>query len=254
MWNCDRQIFRYRYLSFVIELFKRSSFSFVDHARGVLIMCAIQGSFVQQTFIFGPSSLTTKANQPTIERIMAFSRQHGNWFMSTLRLMVTALVVLPFSCQGFSPLVATQHKLTLRGFVQDSNSPLSKPLYSAKHLTRQTNTHLFQSKGGAQVDGTGRGLAIFSLVFAVCIWLFSIPTEFRRAHLCMTEQCVQNRARCYDCVTFSEWKDGITQYYQNGGGVQFDFSVADETKAFWQGGTANWCKSPKVIPQFTVLG
>lgn len=86
------------------------------------------------------------------------------------------------------------------------------------------------------MDGTTRGLVLFSLVLAVCVWLFSIPTEFRRAHFCMVEKCVQNRAKCYDCVTFSEWKDGVTQYYNNGGGIQFDFTVAEETKAVWNGG------------------
>ena len=109
-------------------------------------------------------------------------------------------------------------------------------MQSLQHDTRHMDTHLFQSKDGAQVDGTGRGLALFSLVFAVCVWSFSIPPEFRRAHFCMAEKCVQNRAMCYDCVTFDEWKDGVAQYYRNGGGIQFDFTVAEETKAVWNGG------------------
>jgi hypothetical protein len=35
-------------------------------------------------------------------------------------------------------------------------------------------------------------------------------------------------------VTLSEWTTGVQEYYRNGGGVEFDFTVADETKAFWK--------------------
>ena len=86
----------------------------------------------------------------------------------------------------------------------------------------------------SQVDGTGRGVALFSVVIAVCIWLFSIPPEFRRAHFCVVEHCVQERSKCYDCVTFSEWTAGVQEYYRSGGGIKFDFTVADETKALWR--------------------
>ena len=46
----------------------------------------------------------------------------------------------------------------------------------------------------------------------------------------------ENRDKCYNCVTTSEWVDGIKEYYANGGGVQFDFSIAPETKALFSGG------------------
>jgi hypothetical protein len=84
-------------------------------------------------------------------------------------------------------------------------------------------------------DGSGRGSVILGVVFAACVWIFSIPTEFRRAHICSADVCVENRASCYDCVTGQEWMAGVKDYYQKGGGVSFDFSVADETKAVWAG-------------------
>ena len=43
-------------------------------------------------------------------------------------------------------------------------------------------------------------------------------------------RCAENRAACYDCVTGMEWIQGIKDYYANGGGVSFDFTVAEETK------------------------
>jgi hypothetical protein len=119
-----------------------------------------------------------------------------------------------------------------------STTPVSRPWTSqwrpdSTIYTRQVQP-LFQSSNPNSVDGTGRGLYIFAAVLGACVWLFSIPPEFRRAHFCAIERCVQNRAKCYDCVTFSEWKDGVSEYYENGGGVQFDFTVAEETKDFWK--------------------
>ena len=63
------------------------------------------------------------------------------------------------------------------------------------------------------------------IVFAmfVNVWLFSIPTEFRRAQFCNEEQ-----VRLYPeskCITFKSWREGIAEYYANGGGVKFDFSI-----------------------------
>jgi hypothetical protein len=90
-----------------------------------------------------------------------------------------------------------------------------------------TTTKIMMS---SEVDGTGaRGQIIFSLALVGCIWLFSIPPEFRRAHICGSERCVANRAACSDCQTFEEIKDGISQYYKNGGGIQFDFSIDPKT-------------------------
>lgn len=80
-------------------------------------------------------------------------------------------------------------------------------------------------------DGTGRGNYILTFVLFVVLWTFSIPVEFRRAHICQTQRCIDNRAACYDCVTPEEWKAGIVEYYKGGGGVQFDFSIDPATKA-----------------------
>lgn len=98
--------------------------------------------------------------------------------------------------------------------------------------------HLFQSKPSSGVDGTDRGAFLQALVLLGCLWLFSIPPEFRRVHFCVGSRgdipCVENRAKCYNCLTFSEWADGVSEYYRNGGGIQFDFTVAEETKQFWK--------------------
>jgi hypothetical protein len=83
------------------------------------------------------------------------------------------------------------------------------------------------------VDGTDRGISLQILAIFVCLWLFSIPPEFRRSHFCFTDLCVAHRSRCYDCVTVSEWTNKVKEYYQNGGGIQFDFSIGDDAKSMW---------------------
>ncbi len=137
--------------------------------------------------------------------------------------------------------------------------------------TSETSNSLFN----ARYDGTsGRGLVLFGFVMFLCVWLFSIPPEFRRAYFC-SPACEENPIYCNDCVTPKEWVSGIVEYYQNGGtqmtelvitccvrrqnqshhshsfscstsfshvvishdrlgGVQFDFSIDPKTKRFWE--------------------
>ncbi|GAX24180.1 hypothetical protein FisN_4Lh269 [Fistulifera solaris] len=100
----------------------------------------------------------------------------------------------------------------------------------AHKQTPSTSTSLFN----ARYDGTaGRGLVLFGFVLFLCVWLFSIPPEFRRAYFC-SPACEENPIYCNDCVTPKEWVSGIVEYYQNGGGIQFDFSIDPKTKRFWE--------------------
>ncbi|KAG7354457.1 hypothetical protein IV203_003813 [Nitzschia inconspicua] len=98
--------------------------------------------------------------------------------------------------------------------------------------TTTTSTRLFEKKKQVVADGTQRGAYLLGVVLLACLWIFSVPPEFRRAYLCGTERCVQDRQAylCNDCVTPEEWKRGIVEYYRNGGGVHFDFSVDPNSK------------------------
>jgi len=118
--------------------------------------------------------------------------------------------------------------------VVPAGGPLQSPAQHevAPMFRSQSSTRIFQSSRSN--DGSDRGIVIMGIVLAACIWVFSIPPYFRRAHFCVTEKCVANRSKCYDCVTTKEWVGGVKEYYQNGGGVQFDFTVAEETKQFWK--------------------
>jgi hypothetical protein len=114
-----------------------------------------------------------------------------------------------------------------------NNAPHLPTSLSSKRQRQQQQVALtvqqMASKGKYDF-GSGRGKIIQVIVLAVCVWSFSIPPEFRRARFCTTSRCVESRASCNDCVTFSEWKIKVVDYYKGGGGVNFDFSIDPATK------------------------
>jgi len=73
------------------------------------------------------------------------------------------------------------------------------------------------------VGSLGRGNVILVLAMVTCVWLFSIPTEFRRARFCTDEDVQLHPEK--GCTTFGAWRKGIAEYYAGGGGVDFDFTV-----------------------------
>jgi len=108
--------------------------------------------------------------------------------------------------------------------------PVSAPFSPARSLTVVQRMAKDDDKPkAAPTAGGGRGLVLFGFVLLVNVWLFSVPPSFRRAYICPTPRCEQNRPACKDCVTGEEWKNGIVDYYRNGGGIQFDFSIDPAT-------------------------
>ena len=73
------------------------------------------------------------------------------------------------------------------------------------------------------VDGSTTGAFLMAFVLLINIWIFSIPTEFRRARICKEEDVVLYPNK--NCITADEWFKGVESYYKNGGGIQFDFSI-----------------------------
>ena len=127
--------------------------------------------------------------------------------------------------------------LEAQAFVVNTRPSMAKnafPSVATPSTFPQSSTSLQERKYYASVDGVeGRGQIIFGVVLLFNIWMFSIPPYFRRVEFCTTPECEQNRAACNDCVTFSEWTAGISDYYKNGGGIHFDFSIDPKTKTFW---------------------
>eukprot|EP00980_Cylindrotheca_fusiformis_P007675 scaffold1609_cov91-Cylindrotheca_fusiformis.AAC.1 len=80
-------------------------------------------------------------------------------------------------------------------------------------------------------DGTGRGLILQGIILGICIWLFTIPPEFRRAYFCPADIYCQEVGSCTkECFTYGQWFQQVGDYYKNGGGIQWDFSIDPRTK------------------------
>jgi len=93
------------------------------------------------------------------------------------------------------------------------------PLTQSSMIMRSKNEDRIES------DPTGRkrGLILLPIVLLIAIWLFSIPPEFRRARICSEQQVIDNPGS--KCITGENWVKGVQEYYRNGGGVEFDFSI-----------------------------
>lgn len=110
------------------------------------------------------------------------------------------------------PLASSYQRSSDGRIVAEARRDGTSPRQATRRGNRKTNFDLKNKKkkiSSADVDGTGaRGVILQGVVLLICLWLFSIPPEFRRAHFCTTDQCVTDRAKCYDCVTFSEFQRG----------------------------------------------
>jgi hypothetical protein len=135
------------------------------------------------------------------------------------------------SVSGFVTKSTVQNSLGLATSYRSKNAPHLPTSLSSKRQQQQVALTVQQMASKGKYDyGSGRGKIIQVIVLAVCVWSFSIPPEFRRARFCTTSRCVESRASCNDCVTFSEWKVKVVDYYKGGGGVNFDFSIDPATK------------------------
>jgi hypothetical protein len=102
------------------------------------------------------------------------------------------------------------------------------PLERIKFITM---LHAERKEDDVTYDGRGRGRYLFVLVLLICIWQFSIPPTFRRAKFC-PPACGKERILCNSkCVRFEDWTRDIVQYYKDGGGIQWDFSIDPNTIA-----------------------
>jgi hypothetical protein len=120
------------------------------------------------------------------------------------------------------------HTITT-GFGLD-NTVLSK-LVKYDSTTTSTSTSLYANDKKERMkvyeESEERGKYLFGIVFIFLIWSFSIPPELRRQHICFSQKCIEDNTGklCYDCISFGQWAKNVSNYYEGGGGVNFDFSI-----------------------------
>mmetsp|Transcript_6577 Transcript_6577/g.9508 ORF Transcript_6577/g.9508 Transcript_6577/m.9508 type:complete len:175 (+) Transcript_6577:49-573(+) len=156
-------------------------------------------------------------------------------FLSVVVLIVSCtLTCIPFA-HGFNRGLASNNMKQISSYALSRTNhipfrrtedfiALSSAVYESK-----SSTSIFAGKRGDESNFTSsserRGNYIFGFALVLIIWSFSIDPKLRREHICPTNNCVENRERCYDCITLKEWVGEVSDYYNNGGGISFDFSV-----------------------------
>lgn len=78
------------------------------------------------------------------------------------------------------------------------------------------------------VGGMKEGYIGLAIVFLFNVWMFSIPPHFRRDQICPPDLYVTPEV-AETCVPFDTMKQELVDYYKNGGGIQFDFSIDPRT-------------------------
>jgi hypothetical protein len=91
--------------------------------------------------------------------------------------------------------------------------------------------------GGLSADGTDRGIILQVIVVLAALWFFTVPPEFRRTKICPPTSnpdefvATTTGLRPRDCITSEEFQQNVQDYYRNGGGIQWDFSIDPGTVA-----------------------
>jgi hypothetical protein len=105
-------------------------------------------------------------------------------------------------------------------------------LHQSSPKSSLTVLHYDSNTDNGDMGGMKRGIPLLFSVLLICVWFFTIPPEFRRQRYCgSSNYCLENRAECNNCKTVGELQKDIQDYYRNGGGIKWDFSIDPVTKA-----------------------
>lgn len=169
--------------------------------------------------------LLSLSQAPTITMKATLSR------FATLMSLVMAIAIL--DATAFCP-----SKVSVRGpFSLSPRAPGPKSEPRSTWQPSLRNVQLFsepKKKSTSEILGIDRGLYLIAIVLLFNVWIFSIPPEFRRAKICSEEQVIQFPES--GCMTGAKWASGIKDYYANGGGISFDFSIDPKSQPKWMGG------------------
>ncbi|KAK1735076.1 hypothetical protein QTG54_014142 [Skeletonema marinoi] len=144
-----------------------------------------------------------------------------------MRPLVSSLVLaLAMICSNFASVtsftIPSSANTLSNNHLLGQNSRISTS-FSQNHKALKMAADDEERTKSSKIDGSVGGTYFLAAVLLANVWLFTIPTEFRRAHL-----YPEGNAGLYSDpkgITAKDWAAGVAQYYANGGGVKFDFSV-----------------------------
>lgn len=145
--------------------------------------------------------------------------------------LVLIISVLHFSAAFLSPCRRAPLRTTIKWTpLSSGNMALSRPV--ADRIVRMSqeddNDRVARSD---RIGGTGtEGKTLLILGFLLSAWFFTVPPEFRRTRICSESETKQFPEVC---MTTDQFANKVAEYYKNGGGIQWDFSVAPGTKEYF---------------------
>eukprot|EP00581_Thalassiosira_minuscula_P011376 CAMPEP_0183730248 /NCGR_PEP_ID=MMETSP0737-20130205/32343_1 /TAXON_ID=385413 /ORGANISM="Thalassiosira miniscula, Strain CCMP1093" /LENGTH=153 /DNA_ID=CAMNT_0025962693 /DNA_START=31 /DNA_END=492 /DNA_ORIENTATION=+ len=144
--------------------------------------------------------------------------------LSTPVVAATFLIaLLSFLSPATSFTLTPSRASALTQHSRQSLHPAIRSASSTAVVSTPTTSLKMEEEGNSNIDGMREGTVILGLALLLNVWMFSIPPEFRRARFC-TEEDVKLYPEKH-CTTFGAWRQGVADYYANGGGVNFDFSI-----------------------------
>ena len=145
--------------------------------------------------------------------------------LSSLPLVAVLLLICCLNVERATSFTATPiSRLPIKTFIPNNKNLYVNSNKVYNNAVPTTTTTTLQMSGGSNVDGTQEGRILLIISCLAVVWGFSIPPEFRRARIC-TEEQVAAAAKEAHCTTFDNWKSELSQYYKDGGGIKFNFSV-----------------------------
>lgn len=146
-----------------------------------------------------------------------------------LALAVILGMVSPVACFSPAHKIATKTASSQRSLLSSFGLMVVHEEHKASSVIILYADNRGSETGETDPTGLRRGAVLLPFTVLVAAWLFTIPVEFRRARFCTEEQ-----VRLYPdskCVTPGNWVKGIQDYYQEGGGIEWDFTIdPDEQK------------------------
>ena len=162
--------------------------------------------------------------------LLPFTHPHTSTIMLGPKSFIWMLWISAGSSFQSHPSMLKHHHLSI-GNSSPRHSSAASGIWSKKVSSSEEQMREDIRRSEA-IGGTGlEGKSLLLLGLLICLWGFSVPPEFRRSRFCSEAQIAENPDSM--CITGGQFVNKVVDYYSNGGGIQWDFSIAQETKEYF---------------------